>query len=167
MDVETKSFKGSAENVPIYRCEICDETFTLYKNLEYHVGTIHENKETPKILQCKTCDKCFTKILLLKRHEDVVHKGLYKFKCYECEKSFSSKVFLQNHFDAIHNDRKYMCDNCDKTFGSKKQLARHQKIHSEKIETVECELCNKKFSKGVSYHNHFKIVHKKDKYHDS
>ena len=119
MDLETKSLKYSEENVPIYRCEICDETFTLYKNLEYHVGSIHENTETPKILQCKTCDKCFTKTELLKRHEDVVHTGLCRFKCNECEKSVSSKAFRQNYFDAIHNDKKYMCDYCENTFGSK------------------------------------------------
>ena len=82
MDLEVKMLKDSGENVSLFTCELCDETFTLKNNLKHHVSKIHENKETLERFECKTCGKCFGKTEALMRHEDAVHLGLCKLKCH-------------------------------------------------------------------------------------
>ena len=109
-------------------------TFTLKRNLQRHISTIHENKKianpskSVKEFKCDSCSKSFVSLSNLQRHEKTIHEGT-KYQCEICQNLYHSVAQLSMHFDAIHKKKKdFRCELCGKQCAWKSNLKRHLKI---------------------------------------
>ena len=99
----------------LYKCKICDKSYTDSTPLRYHME-IHKLNFEPN-----------------KRH----------FKCSECDKSFMLQRYLDHHKINAHTDkRKISCELCFKKFSSASKLQKHRSIHHDREKKIECPELN-------------------------
>ena len=61
-----------------FRCELCDQTFSLKSDLYRHFMSVHETK---KPFKCDICDYSFSQKGNLSKHVESVHEQKRPFKC--------------------------------------------------------------------------------------
>ena len=81
----------------MFKCDICEKTFTRERDMRRHKKTIHE-KATG--VCCNKCKKSFTRVDNLKAHQKVCSKyfffDLFDLKIkylFECKSSVYNKIF--------------------------------------------------------------------------
>lgn len=79
----------------------------------------------------------------------------------ECRKRFSSIKELRKH-SLSHTDIQLECEECDKIFTRKCDLTRHFRIAHIEVGEVECDECGKKFLNKRRLHRH-SLVHARQK----
>ena len=72
----------------MFKCNVCESTFTRERNMRRHKKNVHE-KSTG--VCCDKCNKTFTRADNLKKHEKVC------CKCRRCNKQFETLKLLNNH----------------------------------------------------------------------
>ena len=147
---------GKIENE--YHCKFCFMEFISLRNLNVHVGCVHDGIEK---YQCHVCAKITNSAKNLRKHFVTVHK----FKCDSCGEYFGHSNSLERHIESVHKGLKhYQCDICDISFVNSNDLKEHicnnvygkeNTCHEEKIEISStkdqnlefiCEVCSKAFS---------------------
>lgn len=108
--------KKKKKTEKIYKCELCDQTFSSNFSLKRHNQTYHlptSTKKTQKdngekkAFECNKCKHSFGRKDLLKKHisrkhADPAHSNLY---CKQCEKKFVSAYNLKDHVLKCHRRR--------------------------------------------------------------
>ena len=97
--------KISKVNEKLYPCEICEQEFSIAKNLKRHIKSVHEGKK-PFICSISPCKQAFTQNANLKRHISSFHNKIKAFKCNKCPASFVRKAGLANHEKNVHTTNK-------------------------------------------------------------
>ena len=66
------------EDIKLFKCKICDESFARNSDLVIHSADVHEEK---KPYRCKVCDENFTKNCELMSRVSAIHEGKKPFNC--------------------------------------------------------------------------------------
>ena len=136
-------------------CETCDNKFSSYRTLNFHIQNVH-NKV--KSLKCDLCFKTFGINSDVIIHMKTVHENKKVHKCETCGKIFPRKMNLDVHMKIVHEKIKnYKCEACGIFFGEKSNLMRHVKTAHENRKTFKCDLCSKCF--GQKQHMNFRGIH--------
>ena len=64
-------------NVPRLKCGICDKSYASRRNLNLHIGSVHDKK---KQFKCNVCDSNFSQKSNLKSHVAQVHDKRKSFR---------------------------------------------------------------------------------------
>lgn len=111
------------------RCEFCDESFKLRRQLQTHLLTDHSQLSEHMCIDCLTC---YESESLLTKHRSLRH-GNRKYHCEYCHEVFLEKKILREHIKKCqpHDILHYSCDSCGVTFISKEELIEHMENHPE------------------------------------
>ncbi|KAL7735922.1 hypothetical protein ACLKA6_002367 [Drosophila palustris] len=126
-----------------FNCSLCDRSFSFSSQLSGHMRT-HDETHIAKPFVCEFCGKSFKQKIQMSNHVTAVHTKIRAFKCTMCPKDFLTKRDLKDHIKAHLNIRDKVCEICQKAFTNANALVKHRHIHREK--TLQCSLCNTKFS---------------------
>ncbi|KAH8297081.1 hypothetical protein KR044_004643 [Drosophila immigrans] len=140
-----------------FNCSLCERSFSFASQLSAHMRT-HDETHIEKPFVCEFCGKSFKQKIQMSNHVTAVHTKIRAFKCAMCPKDFLTKRDLKDHIKAHLNIRDKVCETCQKSFTNANALVKHRHIHREK--TLQCSLCNTKFSERVSLGVHMKRTHK-------
>ena len=88
----SKDFTENEENLEMIKCNHCDKSFDLKRNLKKHLRDTHTRE-----IECKTCDKCFSENCELEVHIKTQHTDNTKYGCDICDKKFVLKWRLSKH----------------------------------------------------------------------
>jgi len=156
-----------------YKCQYCDHSFIIYKEMQKHRRTHQEfrarkkrkwnNKDEtlrPRTFQAIICDECgktLRSIGDLKRHNNF-HAGIKPWVCDECPHASSTKGDLKKH-KLIHTEdrlKPFMCDICSKSFGGSTDLKRHKTVHTGE-KGFSCDQCSYETARLGSLEKHLRI----------
>lgn len=147
-------------NPDMFRCELCNKSFTESDGLEKHNKWVH-TPDSEKPFKCDICDAAFYKDYLLRNHMKY-HISMEQkiFNCKDCDKSFGTAVLLRAHQQNIHGAASsWVCDICAKGFVHKSLLETHRLSHTEEGAASlkkQCEHCKKWLKNKDTYMNHLK-----------
>ena len=79
------------------KCEQCEKSFTLERNLKLHVEVEHAHSPFFTTFNCLQCGKSFRRKANLKRHQLEKHKEGNVHSCPSCGKSFARKSNQERH----------------------------------------------------------------------
>ncbi|CAH2324979.1 transcription factor Ovo-like 1 [Pelobates cultripes] len=120
-----------AEQKMLFRCTLCDKSFTYQRMLNRHMKCHSEVKRH----QCEHCGKGFNDTFDLKRHVRT-HTGVRPYKCHLCDKAFTQRCSLESHLKKIHGVQQnyaykerrtklYVCEDCGYTADSQESHIYH------------------------------------------
>lgn len=112
----------------VYKCNICEASFTQKGLLGFHYRTVHPGKAPFK---CGTCQRTFGFAENLKLHERFCKTEepitSFPFCCEICGKGFSVPFKLNRHMRHVHlKIRKHLCDICGDGFKDSSALRGHR-----------------------------------------
>ena len=134
-----------------FKCEHCQETFGLIKELNKHYGQSHPDHK----FKCDQCTKTYASRNALIRHERS-HDGM-EFSCDTCAYTCMFSYELKNHVKKHTQTGLYLCTfrGCTKTFTTKKGMVQHTQVHDDT--TYKCDICGKADFNTKGYlHQHLK-----------
>ena len=136
----------------IKECEQCEKSFTCDDDLNLHVKSDHGKV---KDFFCEICAKTFSTAQILNTHRKGVHSDVKKYPCHICGQSYKTKSYLIIHTRIHTGEKPHCCDKCGKSFADPSALINHNKMqHSEKQETISCEVCGKAFQSKKNIKRH-------------
>ena len=139
-------------NRPKIRCELCTKSFTRQDSLEAHIKAAH-SKLRPYVCTHDGCNKAYSNSSQLLQHSRL-HTGGKPYQCGYCDKSFAFANEHKDHIRNMHtNSTSHKCSYCHKTYSSEEELS----LHKTKEHRVECEVCNKTFSRLAYLEVHIKV----------
>lgn len=139
-------------NRPKIRCELCTKSFTRQDSLEAHMKAAH-SKLRPYVCTYEGCNKAYSNSSQLLQHSRL-HTGGKPYQCNFCDKSFTFANEHKEHIRDIHtNSTSHKCSYCHKLFSCEEELS----LHKTKEHRVECEVCNKTFSRLAYLEVHIKV----------
>ena len=137
-----------------FKCETCDEEFSLENELREHMNSHEEMR-----FQCKKCAKTFKEENSLREHlsthyteskggektavrdsekHEKYHTIMEAVECSQCEQKYSSESELKKHLASHVIMETLKCYKCDKEYDDMKKLRRHDwRSHR----TIECNMC--------------------------
>ena len=143
-------------NRKLYKCEVCDKTFTGKQSHKRHFESHNEIRETAT---CEICGKVVLQYKLkshMRCHELVDDRN----RCSICRKTFSDANLLNTHIDA---HEKFPCQVCHKIFKRKRHLNRHSVTHRSDTAQYSCPICSKEFLHEELLQKHMKKHENTDK----
>ena len=139
-------------NRPKIKCDLCTKSFTRQDSLESHVRAAH-SKIRPYVCTYEGCNKAYSNSSQLLQHSRL-HTGGKPYQCNFCDKSFTFANEHKEHIKDMHtSSTAHNCSYCHKTFTSEEELS----LHKTKDHRVECEVCNKTFSRLAYLQVHIKV----------
>ena len=138
-----------------FKCDVCDKTFTLEKQLANHTKRTHD-MSLKDYFECPNCLGKFKTKETLKNHSNICDSHLQKkfhqdlqhvtwYKCEICEKSLYGIGTLRGHIRQVHNQNGWhKCGQCNLTYPTKVELDHHVKMIHEEPD-YQCNICEKKF----------------------
>ena len=162
-DLIISSVRSVEDQQPVtYKCDICDDLFPNYKELNVHIMNVHAGVP---YFKCKQCDKAFSKKQHLKEHISSVHKSNQPpiYKCDQCDKTYGQKRHLDRHIESIHRNVRFNCDKCDKSYSEKESLLRHIRGVHEGIR-FQCDQCDKSYIFEYDLRKHYQTAHQGIRY---
>uniref|UniRef100_A0A1I7Y3J6 C2H2-type domain-containing protein n=1 Tax=Steinernema glaseri TaxID=37863 RepID=A0A1I7Y3J6_9BILA len=94
-----------------FECGTCSRTFSLDRDLKYHIKTQHKSENIPrrshanrvKVWTCVTCGEDFDRQYELNDHIRVEHENYDKrYECAQCELSFETVEEVISHVAEMH-----------------------------------------------------------------
>ncbi|MEE6514787.1 hypothetical protein FKM82_023135 [Ascaphus truei] len=122
---------GQGEQRSLFRCALCDKSFSYQRMLNRHMKCHSEVKRH----RCDHCGKGFNDTFDLKRHVRT-HTGVRPYKCSLCDKAFTQRCSLESHLKKIHGvqqnyaykerrNKLYVCEDCGFTADSQEGHLHH------------------------------------------
>ncbi|RZC42241.1 zf-H2C2 2 domain containing protein, partial [Asbolus verrucosus] len=105
----------------VHVCEICNKTFKLKGDLNFH-RKIHDVNY--KKLKCDFCDKMFGYEKSRKLHVKTAHEGA-RYLCETCGKEVSSIKSLRDHVKTHTGEKPFVCNYCGKCFSTRNYMSAH------------------------------------------
>ena len=134
------------------RCDLCTKSFTRQDSLEAHIKAAH-SKLRPYVCTYEGCNKAYSNSSQLLQHSRL-HTGGKPYQCTFCDKSFAFANEHKEHVRDMHtNSTSHKCSYCHKIYSSEEELS----LHKTKEHRVECEVCNKTFSRLAYLEVHIKV----------
>ncbi|KAM4617848.1 putative transcription factor Ovo-like 1 [Discoglossus pictus] len=123
------------EQKMLFRCALCDKSFSYQRMLNRHMKCHSEVKRH----RCEHCSKGFNDTFDLKRHVRT-HTGVRPYKCHLCDKAFTQRCSLESHLKKIHGVQQnyaykerrtklYVCEECGYTADSQEDHIHHLQDH--------------------------------------
>ena len=172
LHTKSKHANNKVKEVPKIKTEpiedICLYCHVQVDDLETHYIVQHLNIK----LQCRidNCQDDFSSFWPMEYHMKDKH-GFKRFYCTLCYNAFDNPKSLRNHLLGSHLDLK-TCDKCDQFFNLDTDLIKHQRTHTNAIQsmienkenflqtkTPTCQLCQKVFKTKKDKINHYLVVH--------
>jgi len=129
---------------------------------------LHSEEDEPvskNTMMCIHCGKCLKTKESLRIHIKNFHEG-GAFSCSECDLSFSCEKQLRIHkrtsIDHSITGPSFPCPICGKQLKNNFTFKEHILRHNEP--SVQCEICNLKFSSARTLYNHNKRTHDEKKF---
>ena len=139
-------------NRPKIKCDLCTKSFTRQDSLDAHVRAAH-SKIRPYMCTYEGCNKAYSNSSQLLQHTRL-HTGGKPYQCNLCDKSFTFANEHKEHIKDMHtSSTSHKCSYCHKTYASEEELS----LHKTKDHRVECEVCNKTFSRLAYLQVHIKV----------
>lgn len=152
----------SQQQVTLYTCTRCPNTFKRSKDSVHHMMTDHIHELDDFIDKCTTCNKSFPNNYTLQKHlKSQCENKSKKLNCNTCGKKFMWLDSMAKHSEHEHPGtdkiRMYNCELCGKGFSRSEHLERHRKTHNPSEKKFECTVCQKKFNRKDNLRSHMKI----------
>ena len=80
-----------------WKCEQCEKSYTLERNLKLHINRVHAKFPFFSTFNCNQCGKSFKLKGNLTRHQQEQHSDGEIFSCPSCGKSFKQKSNQERH----------------------------------------------------------------------
>ncbi|KAF9821535.1 hypothetical protein SFRURICE_014299 [Spodoptera frugiperda] len=146
-------------SLPVYKCELCDRTFSDSSNF-----TKHKKVHNYKVLVCDLCGKKFQAKASLIKHL-VKHEVSAPIPCNLCDKTFYFESSYRRHVRYSHDKATFgfRCVICNERFDSLKYKWDHMwQVHKERKQKADCPICLESFRKYADVKFHAKTVHGMD-----
>ncbi|GBN75326.1 Zinc finger protein 845 [Araneus ventricosus] len=140
-----------------YKCETCNQRFSVKWRLVHHQKT-HEPEKEAKSDESDSCSTPSPKKVVLKNPE--VLQDFNTHECPVCHINFVGKKQLERHERAHGNKKFYQCDRCHLAFFWKSNFNRHRKQSCTR-RAFQCEKCHRTFNKKFHFLRH-RNCHDKD-----
>ncbi|XP_047039858.1 zinc finger protein 91-like [Helicoverpa zea] len=143
-------------SLPVYKCELCDRTFSDSSNF-----TKHKKVHNLKVIICDLCGKKFQSKAKLAVHIEQ-HETTSPLACDKCDKVFYFESGYRRHVKNNHEriGFGYPCVICNLRFSSLKYKWDHMwEVHKERKHKADCPICFKSFRKYSDVRAHTKLVH--------
>ncbi|XP_068231413.1 zinc finger protein 83-like isoform X2 [Palaemon carinicauda] len=139
----------------IFRCEICEKSYSRRGTLFRHLGDVHKNifleyTSLKKTCICKYCGKSFENVFDHEMHKKEHNKP--PFICSICNSEFKGRGYAKNHVK-IHLSGKPTCHICGISVLELKTLKRHMLTHTGEIKYL-CEFCGEGFPVWAKFKTH-------------
>ncbi|XP_053403134.1 zinc finger protein 761-like [Mercenaria mercenaria] len=165
-----------------FTCDQCGKVFSLRKNLNRHVKSIHDKVMFP----CHNCGKSFKRNTERLEHESKCrgtapfnqysevmptdaelseneigsgNVGKTGFTCDQCGKVFSLRKNLNSHVKSMHDKVMFPCHKCGKSFTRNDGRVKHETKCSGPV-TFPCQHCDQVLKTARQLEFHLKIKHK-------
>ena len=102
----------SLTNQAQWKCEQCEKSFTLERNLKLHKKRVHSQFPFFSTFNCCECEKSFKQKAHLKRHQKEQHGDGEMFSCPSCGKNFERKSNQERHSKNCKKLSKWEMKNC-------------------------------------------------------
>ena len=142
----------ASRHVEMFRCKICEESFTKQIRLRKHKILFHGGGQ----LTCANCDyKTWCPKNLRRHKESHEEKTIY---CDQCEYIGKGSYQMRSHMN-IHRAPRYKCGKCDYTSYNRGNLYNHRIMkHGDTI--LKCDECNFSSKSKRTVKIHRERVHK-------
>lgn len=147
---------GNKNNVAIYTCEVCGQSFPVLSKYNKHMIQ-HGNRE-------RNMEAVFIKDELsesdqeIKKEDDGFIDTLGAvFRCDECGKGFKLKESLKSHQRKHTGEKPYICNVCNKKFARNSGLLYHLKHVHMGIKAHGCDICGRTFAMKAAMEDHHRI----------
>ncbi|XP_050436519.1 zinc finger protein 91-like [Adelges cooleyi] len=147
-DLEKHSTNLNCQTDNTFECKYCQKKFKIETLFRTHVQN-HETSELQYTCKISSCTKQFYNKPNLLKHMVEDHKEVKPYKCNLCEKSFRCIKTFKNH-KIRHSSSSYKCNKCNDAFTTEDALNKHSKKHI----SIECVICDVKFSSMKYYKIH-------------
>ena len=134
-------------------CPVCEEGFTLKKDMLAHYKSNHEYK-----YNCNHCDYQATHHSSLQKHIRSKHERM-KYPCNQCDYKAYNQDFLQRHIESHHLGIRYPCNRCGYQARKQSSLKQHIKSVHEGVK-YPCPVCATMYSDRSSMRTHFRNKHR-------
>ena len=140
LHVKSYGIKKSTTKERRHKCQHCDQSFGLVKELNSHSRDNHADKP----FQCQVCGRTYSSKNALDRHSRV-HTG-FQFVCGRCTFVCQFRYEMRDHLKKHTGTQKWPCprNDCQLNFSSKRGLNQHMAVHTP--DTFACEYCPKTFN---------------------
>jgi len=148
------------EELFVYNCHICSETFERMCFLSNHTRQIHHC--LPQVA-C-SCGKYLATWDSLMAHKRKHSVEPADFICDICHACFQTKTGLSIHIKFKHNKKpktEFICSICNEQFNNSTMLKNHRRTHVDL--QIECPFCTKKLANKYSLKTHISTVHERQK----
>ncbi|KAG8173147.1 hypothetical protein JTE90_009840 [Oedothorax gibbosus] len=123
------------------QCQLCDQQFTLKRELKEHLSDVHG--ET-KLHKCPVCRNGYRSKYILQQHM-FTHSEEKTYVCEICDKRFTMRATLQMHLVTHSDERPFECEQCDKRFKRNADLKVHLAEVHRPQNLIFCPVCNKQY----------------------
>ncbi|KAJ8706614.1 hypothetical protein PYW07_012692 [Mythimna separata] len=143
-------------SLPVYKCELCDRTFSDSSNF-----TKHKKVHNLEVIVCDLCGKKFQSKLSLEKHIEK-HRNTTPIRCDICNKIFYFESSYRRHVRSYHEKpaTEFRCVICGDRFRCLKEKWDHMwEVHEERKQKADCPICHKSFRKYSDVRAHAKSEH--------
>ncbi|XP_063371852.1 uncharacterized protein LOC134660082 [Cydia amplana] len=145
-------------NLPIYKCGLCNKTFSDSSNF-----TKHKKIHNLKAYICDICSKKFQAKASLEKHIQM-HMETDPITCDQCQRVFYDRSFYKRHYRQHHDKilTKFRCMLCREKFASLREKWDHLwYIHKQRKEKADCPICGVSYRKFNDVKKHALQIHGK------
>ncbi|CAH0698227.1 unnamed protein product [Spodoptera exigua] len=143
-------------SLPVFKCELCDRTFSDSSNF-----TKHKKVHNLKVFTCDLCRKKFQAKSSLIKHM-AMHQAMHPITCEFCNRVFYFDSSYRRHVRYSHSKfaSGFRCVMCNERFENLKTKWNHMwEVHKERKQEADCPICLKSFRKYSDVKVHAKSVH--------
>ncbi|XP_017770377.1 PREDICTED: zinc finger protein 729-like [Nicrophorus vespilloides] len=147
------------------KCRFCEEMFWETGPMEKHELLEHLDDNKQHFFECSKCENTFCSLDSLRKHDDCETYTDVTYQCTICHLVYASIPKIREHFNDDHPTTSlFFCPypDCEKNFTVLRYAKHHMiemhkrknKLMALKESTLECSICEKKFTKMNSLKIH-------------